>query len=113
MHRSDRTELKEEKMWLESPVSAVANFFISIAMVDLSAFSVVVVNIRNPWMMIFLGALTRLLLPMWGLTVEGIAYPNCTDGFRVAEFHGLDYLAAVISEQAAVLDVFVRSLAEH
>jgi hypothetical protein len=71
-------------------------------------------------MMIFLGALTRLLLStaerwlaMWGLTVEGIAYPNSTDGFGVAEFHGLDYLAAVISEQAAVLDVFVRSLAEH
>jgi hypothetical protein len=89
-------------------------------MVDLSAFSVVVVNIRNPWMMIFLGALTRLLLPtaeqwlaMWGLTVEGIAYPNSTGGFRVAEFHGLAYLAAVISEQADVLDVFVRSLAEH
>jgi hypothetical protein len=87
-------------------------------MVDLSAFSVVVVNIRNPWMMIFLGALTRLTtaepwLAMWGLTVEGIAYPNSTDGFRVAEFHGLDYLAGVITEKAAVLDVFVRSLAEH
>jgi hypothetical protein len=84
------------------------------------AFSVVVVNIRNPWMMIFLGALTRLLLPtaepwlaMWGLTVESIVYPNSTDGFRFTDFHGLDYSAAVLFEQTAVLDVFVRSLAEH
>jgi hypothetical protein len=62
-------------------------------MVDLSAFSVVVVNIKNPWMMIFLGALTRLLLPtaepwlaMWVSLSKVLLIPIPPTAFALLNF---------------------------